>query len=146
MIGSIANYLASNRDNDEYRVGGAASDAVITDCELALGVKFSSEYREFAKEVGWLEVDNTYLFGVNEKDGTATGEGGTVRMTKYARETWGLPGNLYVVYSSDDAVLWCIDGSVSSRASKVIAYDTRKKKITGTVANSFDEALTEFFG
>lgn len=139
IIGSIREYLESFVDSGDLRTGGAVDEAAILRAEVDLGLKFPDEYRRFVAEVGWVEIFNSYFFGVPMLESAE--EGSVVAMTRYARERWGVPADCLVVYSSDDQVLWCIR---SAADSKVVAFDTRRKMFTGTVASSFLSALEDF--
>lgn len=142
MITSIKEYLRDNLDADDYRIGGTADPGQIASAESRLGVRFPDDYQHFLAEVGWIEVYNSYWFGVPAD--LEAGEGSVVRMTHYARQSWNLPGELFVIFSSDDQVLWCLDGSRRVPESRVVAFDTRQRKLTGSVADSFGEALVAF--
>lgn len=139
---SIKDYLHDNLDADDYRIGGAADAGQIATAERALGLHFPDEYQCFLAEVGWIEVGNAYWFGVPVDLQAA--EGSVLRMTHHAREHWSLPQELFVIFSSDDRVLWCLDGSKHAAKSSVVAFDTHQRKLTGSVAGSFGEALEAF--
>ncbi len=139
---SVRELLEANVDADDYRIGGSVAAPAIALAETALAVHFPEEYREFVGEVGWLEVHNSYFFGVPAH--IESEEGNVVHMTRYARNHWALPENYLVVYSSDDQVLWCLDGASSERRSKVLAFDTRRNEVTGTVSATYFDALSEF--
>lgn len=142
VITSVKNYLQNNLDAGDYRVGGAADPGQIARAESSLGLCFPDDYRCFLAEMGWIEVNNAYWFGVPAD--LEAGEGGVVRMTHHAREHWNLPQALFVIFSSDDRVLWCLDGSKHAAKSSVVAFDTHQRKLTGSVAGSFGEALEAF--
>jgi SMI1-KNR4 cell-wall len=144
MIGSIVEFLEATRDPGDYRVGGSMDETLIRTAEQALGLKFPLDYQRFLKEVGWVVVDNSYFFGVGTNAGAIDGEGSVVRMTECARATWRLPHEYVVVYSSDDVVLWCFDGRETTGVREIVAYDTRKKCVTGRVASSFWCAISEY--
>lgn len=142
VIASIRDYLQNNLDADDYRIGGGADPGQIACAERALGLYFPDDYQRFLAEVGWIEICNVYWFGVPADP--EAGEGSVVRMTHYAREHWSLPHELFVVFSSDDQLLWCLDGSRRLPESRVVAFDMRLRKLSGPVADSFGEALQAF--
>jgi hypothetical protein len=139
MAGSLREFLESSVDDDDLRVGGSVDEAAILRAEAALDLKFPDDYRRFVAEVGWVQIFNSYFFGVPTTEGAE--EGSVVAMTRYARERWSAPADCLVVYSSNDQVLWCIR---PANDSKVIAFDTRRTMFTGTVASSFLAALENF--
>jgi len=65
-------------------------------------------------------------------------------MTRHARNHWALPENYLGVYSSDDQVLWCLDGAAATSRVKVLAFDTRRREFTGVVSETYLEALSDF--
>lgn len=142
MNQSVRELLEANVDADDYRIGGSVPAPAIALAETTLAVQFPEEYREFVGEVGWLEIHNSYFFGVPADPESE--EGNVVHMTRYARNYWALPENFLVVYSSDDQVLWCLDGASAERRSKVLAFDTRRNEFTGTVSATYFDALSEF--
>lgn len=131
---TIQQLLAAN--DDAWCVGGGADPAWIAQAEELLGIRFGNEYRAFLAQFGWLEIYNTYFFGVPadlENDACSV-----VRMTRYARQEWALPPTLVVMHSSDDQVLWCLEGDA------VVAFDTHTKKITGKVGPGYFQVLGEY--
>lgn len=142
IIRSISAYLQQNLDGDEYRIGLPATDSQISAAEALLTCTFPEDYRDFLKAYGWLEVFNSYFFGV---DGNGQEEGSVVRMTEYARAAWNLPNNLLVVHSVDDEVLWCIQCEIRTiQSCKVIAFDTASQRVTSVVARSFEACISEY--
>lgn len=139
ITGSIRAFLESSVDSGELRIGGAVDETTTHRAEEALGLNFPEDYRRFVAEVGWAEIFNNYFFGVPVEEDSQ--EGSVVAMTLHAREHWSTPADCLVVYSSDDQVLWCIR---SASDSKVVAFDTRRKVFTGTVASSFLSVLERF--
>ena len=142
MNQSVREFLQSNVDADDYRIGGSATAAAMALAESALALKFPDEFREFVGKVGWLEVHNSYFFGVPADPESE--EGSVVHTTRHARNHWTLPENYLVVYSSEDQVLWCLDGAAAASRSKVLAFDTRRREFTGTVSETYFEALSDF--
>ncbi|WP_313915169.1 SMI1/KNR4 family protein [Tahibacter sp.] len=142
MTQSVRELLEANVDADDYHIGGGVPARTIALAENALAVQFPAEYREFVGEVGWLEIHNSYFFGVPADPESE--EGNVVHMTRYARNHWALPENYLVVYSSDDQALWCLDGASAERRSKVLAFDTRRTEFAGTVSASYFDALSDF--
>jgi len=142
MNQSVRELLESNVDTDDYRIGGSAAADAITLAESVLAVQFPEEYRQFLAEVGWLEIHNSYFFGVPADPESE--EGSVVHMTRHARSHWALPEKYLVVYSSDDQVLWCLDGTSAGTSSKVFAFDTRRSEFTGTVSATYFDALSDF--
>ncbi|MEN9864865.1 MAG: hypothetical protein RL748_455 [Pseudomonadota bacterium] len=139
MLNIIEN-LRNNFDSDEFRIGGGVNDDAIGAAERELGLAFPMSYKEFLKEVGWLEISNVYFFGIPEQ---LYGEGSVVKMTKFSRENWQLPPNCIVIYSSEDKLLWCIecDGNVNP---VIKGYDTEKRKILSKIANDFESLMDEY--
>ncbi|MFY7809790.1 MAG: SMI1/KNR4 family protein [Fimbriimonadaceae bacterium] len=134
---------AIEKNNGRIELGGPASQDAIDVTSRALGVELPESLMDFARNFGWLEVDNTYVFGVPKNP--LTDEGSCVRMTLYARQTWNLPTELIVIYSSEDEVLWCVTGGKGTAAAsaKVIAFSTHQGKTTGIVGNDLLDVIEE---
>lgn len=139
MIDSLLDFLA-RCDPDDYRIGGGISPARIEAMEAALAVEFTEGYRRFLGEVGWLEINNVYFFG-GRGDGDPAGEGSVVAMTRFARQTWGLPENLIVVYSSEDLSLWCLE---SGREGQISFFDTASGRVNGREKLGYWECLSGY--
>ena len=143
MINSILDFLNARQDIIEYRIGGGVEDVHIENAESSIGTAFPESYKRFLREVGWLEINNIYFFGVR-KDSVDEGEGNVVVMAKYSRDTWELPNHLIPVYSADDQVLWCIDSSITGKEPPIVSYETKKKKVTTKVAPDYWTCLSDY--
>lgn len=144
MMEALTRLLAHNAES--VRIGAPASDQAIAEAEEALGLTFSETFIEFVREVGWLEVDNTYIFGIPTTP--LIDEGSAVRMTLYARQQWKLPDNLIVIYSSEDELLWCISGAQKNTtpSDNVVTYSTLRKKVVGQAGESLIAVIEKLVG
>lgn len=88
-------------------------------------------------------MDSTYVFGM-PKD-PLIDEGSTVRMTLYSRDQWDLSGDLIVVYSLEDELLWCIAGAKNNgtTSDKVVAYSTARKTLVGPAGENLIEVIVD---
>jgi SMI1-KNR4 cell-wall len=149
MIDSISKFLKDKSATDEdyeYRMGGSVDDLTIRSTETRLGVTFPPSYKKFLADVGWIEIFNSYFFGLR-KEKTNDSEGNVITMTEYARNTWSLPTELIPIHSIDDQVLWCLDYSPKENArveKKIVAYDTGKRRVTGLVSPDFWSCISDF--
>lgn len=118
------------------RVGGPATEQAIASTSAALGIKLPQDFILFAKEFGWLEIDNVYIFGIPADPDTE--EGSSLRMTLYARREWSLPSEFIAFYSSEDEVLWCISSANerNKEGSEVLAFSTIKRTFVGKVGQN----------
>lgn len=135
---------AIEKSKGRIKLGGPASQEAIGTTSRALDVDLPESLIDFARNFGWLEVDNTYIFGVPRNP--LSDEGSCARMTLYARQMWDLPAELVVIYSSEDEVLWCVTGGKGTSASsgKVVAFSTLQRKTTGVVGNDLLDVIEEF--
>lgn len=124
-------------DADDYRLGVPSTPSDITKVEDELQLDIPEEIKEFSLQVGWLEIDNCYFYGI---PGIGSDEGSCVKMTIFARNEWNFPNSLVVIYSSEDEVLWYMD----SKSSAVIAFDVFKREITGLVGDSLENVLIDY--
>lgn len=92
----------------------------INECENALGLKFSSDYREYLSKIGLASFDGRELTGISKYDRL-----NVVSVTKDDREYLpDIPSNLYVIEESgiDGIIIWqSSDGTVyqSSMSGKI---------------------------
>lgn len=133
--------IKSELSADEYSVGEGASESRIGEAEHKLSLSFPEEYREFLKVFGWLEVYNSYFFGVPDN---LLGEGSVVKMTLYAREQWALPTEFLALYSSEDKIAWCL--SCKSNDAQIVAYDITAKRLGSVVSINHEAMLLEYLG
>lgn len=142
-IEALTTYTASE---DDYRFGGGVSDQDIIKSECSLNVLYSKDYRQFLREIGWLEINNMYFFGINKSQNQMLPEEGcVVRMTEYARNHWKLPLNMIVIYSSEDEYLWCLKDNHETNNTTVYGFDTELKKLTDyRVGDSFKEVFLSY--
>lgn len=143
MIKSIESKLAKLAG--AARVGGGATENAILTTSSELGLTLPGEFLVFARTFGWLEIENVYFFGV--PNDPLKSEGSALRMTAYARDSWSLPANLIVVYSSEDEVLWCLTGANNESEiarNEVLAYSTRNQRVVGRVGESFLQVVDSY--
>ena len=134
---NLKELISHEYETEDYKFGEPPTIEDIQIAETLLNINFPENFREFVSQVGWLELDNSYFFGIPRR---LTDEGNVVRMTQFARIEWGLPENYIVVYLSEDEVLWCME----ENNNKVFAYDVNERNFVGIVANSFEEALVDY--
>ncbi len=121
----------------QFEFGNIPTIDDIRKSEEILDLVFPSEFKEFILQVGWLELGNSYFFGIPS---ALTEAGNSILMTHFAREEWGLPPKYIVIYSSEDEVLWCM----KENSNKVFAYDVHAMDFVGVVSESLEEALIEY--
>lgn len=111
--------------------------------EDKLNVILPDDLKEFLLLVGGGGVIGEELSGVVDNNALAESGGAIYYETCYCRKEFSLPMDLVVIYFKDDDVCWCINVG-KNKFGQVANYDLASKKITNTLAYSFEEFLDEY--
>ena len=95
---NLKELISNEYETEDYKFGELPTVEDIQIAETLLNINFPENFREFVSQVGLLELDNSYFFGIPRG---LTDEGNVVRMTQFARTEWGLPKKYIVIYSSE---------------------------------------------
>lgn len=100
-----------------YTTAGGCSDESIRKSEDLLGIKFSSQYRDFNKHYGYLSFFGCEIFGADPED-LEIAEGNSVACALSERRDYGLPSFLLPIYNFDDGCMAYLDHSSLNEAGE----------------------------
>ena len=89
-----------------------------------LGVKFSSQSREFYEKYGYLSFYGNEIFGIDPYDDSGTLEGNSVAYALNDRAEYNLSDQWIPIYDFEDGNMAYLDYSGSGGGSKACQYDT----------------------
>lgn len=136
--------LIENVDPKLVWTSEPADGHVISACEEMLGVKFPQSYRDFLSSFGALSVGDSSISGILNNSVDDIGGGSVVGDTQRLRQEYGLPVNL-VVIESDDEAPYCLDVAQPTLDGEcyVVCYELHNAH-SSVVAKSFTAWVAPF--
>lgn len=133
---------------DDTYVGGAASEELVRQAEIVLGVALPPSYRAFLARYGTLSLAPNEIYGLTLADREGgLGEPGapsTVGFTLESRADVGLPQGLVVLVNHDGVEYDCLDTNAPHAHSEcpVVRWNVPTRgRVIVPVAPSFDAYL-----
>jgi hypothetical protein len=128
-----------------FWLGAATNDAIAT-LERHLGARLPPSFREFLRQTGGGEIATAPISGVDSSDPTSEDAGTVLGDTARWRQEFGLPDNLFVIYTQDEEVCWCLDTSRPDGTGEypVVSYSPFTRCVDAQLARTFLDWLAEF--